>query len=125
MSRYKHKHNLICRKASFHKNVTEKTFACVLVIGCHSERGEELAYCNDDFVGNNILCLTAVNSDNMMTARLIHTRNDFALFVRIKSRLNLVAVVVGSFHSDNFFNGAKAFEKFFYFLLLEFKLFGI
>ena len=60
-----------------------------------------------------------------MTARLIHTRNDFALFVRIKSRLNLVAVVVGSFHSDNFFNGAKAFEKFFDFLLLEFKLFGI
>lgn len=70
---HKHKHNLICRKASFHKNVTEKTFACVLIIGCHSERGEELAYCNDDFVGNNILCLTAVNSDNMMTARLIHT----------------------------------------------------
>ena len=27
--------------------------------------------------------------------------------------------------SDNFFNGAKAFEKFFDFLLLEFKLFGI
>ena len=103
----------------------QKALAGVLVVGRQAERRQQLSHRHNDFVGEHVLNLTAVNADNMVRARLVDARNNPALTVRKKRRLHLVAIVVGVVHADNRLHPAKALEQLNNLALLKAQLLGI